>query len=134
MQRKCDLRQLGGLLDSKGYAIAMPKNSPYSATISQGVIRLIEKVFIPPRIIYIKWNDDLNNAIDEDYWEICFIQIHKCTISAKLRAFQYRFIHRIIYTNSKLFKCGIKESAICSLCNEEEETFIHYFYELLSFI
>ena len=44
MQRKCDLRQLGGLLDSKGYAIAMPKNSPYSATISQGVIRLIEKV------------------------------------------------------------------------------------------
>ena len=43
-QRKCDLRQLGGLLDSKGYAIAMPKNSPYSATISQGVIRLIEKV------------------------------------------------------------------------------------------
>jgi len=43
IQRKCDLRQLGGLLDSKGYAIAMPKNSPYSATISQGVIRLIEK-------------------------------------------------------------------------------------------
>lgn len=44
IQRKCDLKQLGGLLDSKGYAIAMPKNSPYSATISQGVIRLIEKV------------------------------------------------------------------------------------------
>ena len=36
---------------------------------------------------------------------------------------------RIIYTNSKLFNCGIKESAVCFLCNEEEETFIHYFYE-----
>ena len=44
IQRKCDLKQLGGLLDSKGYAIALPKDSPYSATISQGVIRMIEKV------------------------------------------------------------------------------------------
>ena len=48
IQRKCDLKQLGGLLDSKGYAIAMPKDGPYSATISQGVIRLIEKVSLPP--------------------------------------------------------------------------------------
>merc|ERR1712110_455178 len=43
VERKCDLKQLGGLLDSKGYGIALPKDSPYSATISQGVIRLIEK-------------------------------------------------------------------------------------------
>jgi len=43
VERKCDLKQLGGLLDSKGYGIALPKDSPYSAAISQGVIRLIEK-------------------------------------------------------------------------------------------
>jgi len=42
VQRKCDLKQIGGLLDSKGYAIALPKDSPYSAEISQGVIQLIE--------------------------------------------------------------------------------------------
>lgn len=43
LREKCDLKQLGGLLDSKGYGIALPKDSPYSAAISQGVIRLIEK-------------------------------------------------------------------------------------------
>merc|ERR1719225_995101 len=43
VERKCDLKQLGGLLDSKGYGIALPKDSPYTAAISQGVIRLIEK-------------------------------------------------------------------------------------------
>ena len=47
VQRKCDLKQLGGLLDSKGYAMALPKDSPYSAEISRGVIRLIEKVTKP---------------------------------------------------------------------------------------
>jgi len=43
IERKCDLKQLGGLLDSKGYGIALPKDSPYTQAISQGVIRLIEK-------------------------------------------------------------------------------------------
>jgi len=43
VERKCDLKQLGGLLDSKGYGIALPKNSPYTSAISQGVIRLLEK-------------------------------------------------------------------------------------------
>merc|ERR1719486_1470584 len=43
IERYCDLKQLGGLLDSKGYGIALPKDSPYTAAISQGVIRLIEK-------------------------------------------------------------------------------------------
>jgi len=43
IERKCDLKQLGGLLDSKGYGIALPKDSPYTGAISQGVIRLIEK-------------------------------------------------------------------------------------------
>jgi len=42
IERNCDLMQLGGLLDSKGYGIALPKDSPYSQAISQGVIQLIE--------------------------------------------------------------------------------------------
>ena len=28
VERKCDLKQLGGLLDSKGYGIALPKGEP----------------------------------------------------------------------------------------------------------
>lgn len=27
VERKCDLKQLGGLLDSKGYGIALPKGN-----------------------------------------------------------------------------------------------------------
>ena len=42
IERYCDLKQLGGLLDSKGYGIALPKDSPYTAAISAGVLSLQE--------------------------------------------------------------------------------------------
>lgn len=38
----CELMQLGGLLDSKGYGIALPPGSPYTRDISDGVVKLIE--------------------------------------------------------------------------------------------
>ncbi|KAJ1521640.1 hypothetical protein ONE63_003287 [Megalurothrips usitatus] len=41
--RKCELRQVGGLLDSKGYGIAMPRNSPYRTLISGAVLKLQEE-------------------------------------------------------------------------------------------
>ncbi|KAK3919445.1 Glutamate receptor ionotropic, kainate 2 [Frankliniella fusca] len=41
-QRKCDLKMVGGHLDSKGYGIAMPRNSPYRAVISGAVLKLQE--------------------------------------------------------------------------------------------
>lgn len=53
VERKCDLRQLGGLLDSKGYGIALPKDSPYTAAISAGVLALQESGTL--KELKIKW-------------------------------------------------------------------------------
>ncbi|XP_014247018.1 glutamate receptor ionotropic, kainate 2-like isoform X3 [Cimex lectularius] len=43
IERNCDLTQIGGLLDSKGYGIAMPPNSPYRTAISGAVLKLQEE-------------------------------------------------------------------------------------------
>lgn len=43
VERNCDLTQIGGLLDSKGYGIAMPMNSPYRTAISGAVLKLAEE-------------------------------------------------------------------------------------------
>lgn len=43
IERNCDLMQIGGLLDSKGYGIAMPMNSPYRTAISGAVLKLAEE-------------------------------------------------------------------------------------------
>ena len=53
VERYCDLKQLGGLLDSKGYGIALPKDSPYTAAISAGVLALQEKGVL--KALKIKW-------------------------------------------------------------------------------
>ncbi|XP_075228075.1 glutamate receptor ionotropic, kainate 2-like isoform X2 [Lycorma delicatula] len=42
MERKCDLAMIGGLLDSKGYGIAMPLHSPYRTAISGAVLKMQE--------------------------------------------------------------------------------------------
>ncbi|CAD7092220.1 unnamed protein product [Hermetia illucens] len=43
IERKCNLTQVGGLLDEKGYGIAMIKNSPYRNELSQAILNLQEQ-------------------------------------------------------------------------------------------
>lgn len=42
-ERECDVTQIGGQLDEKGYGIAMRKNSPYRSSLSEAVLRLQEQ-------------------------------------------------------------------------------------------
>ncbi|KAG7201426.1 hypothetical protein KM043_004186 [Ampulex compressa] len=42
MERECDVTQVGGLLDAKGYGIAMRKFSPYRHALNTGVLKLQE--------------------------------------------------------------------------------------------
>ncbi|KAK7026645.1 hypothetical protein SK128_015457 [Halocaridina rubra] len=42
VERKCDLMQVGSLLDSKSYGIALPPGSPYTGPISSAILKLKE--------------------------------------------------------------------------------------------
>lgn len=42
VERECDLYQVGSLLDSKGYGIATPPDSPYRSLISDAILKLQE--------------------------------------------------------------------------------------------
>ncbi|XP_075739366.1 glutamate receptor ionotropic, kainate 2-like [Rhipicephalus microplus] len=43
VRRRCQLKQIGGLLDSKGYGIATPHGSPYRNILSSTLLRLQER-------------------------------------------------------------------------------------------
>lgn len=43
VQKNCDLVQIGGQLDQKGYGIGTPPHSPYRGILSETVVRLQEK-------------------------------------------------------------------------------------------
>ena len=51
-----------------------------------------------------------------------------CTRESKLRAFQFKFLHRKIATNDFLYKIGIKQTDSCSFCEEQKETLVHLFW------
>ncbi|XP_015783422.1 glutamate receptor ionotropic, kainate 2 [Tetranychus urticae] len=53
VERECDLYQVGGLLDSKGYGIATPPDSPYRGIISDTILALQEKGIL--QAIKEKW-------------------------------------------------------------------------------
>ncbi|XP_075750684.1 glutamate receptor ionotropic, kainate 2 [Rhipicephalus microplus] len=40
--RDCQLAQIGGPVDSKGYGFALPRGSPYTAHLSEAILRLQE--------------------------------------------------------------------------------------------
>ncbi|CAM1305345.1 Uncharacterised protein g4013 [Pycnogonum litorale] len=53
IQRNCELTQIGGLLDSKGYGIATAPGSPYRQLISSAILKLQEETVLD--VMKIKW-------------------------------------------------------------------------------
>ncbi|OWR42584.1 glutamate receptor ionotropic kainate 2 like protein [Danaus plexippus plexippus] len=64
VQRDCNLTQVGGLLDSKGYGIATWKGSPWRDKISLAILELQEKGVI--QILYDKWWKNTGDVCNRD--------------------------------------------------------------------
>ena len=86
---------------------------------------LIKKISLPPLAIE-KWNIQFN--IDEDDWESIFQNPYYSVRDVKIQYFQFRFLHRILGTNRRLFLMKIKDSPLCSFCKIEEESIEHLFW------
>ncbi|KAK6023849.1 hypothetical protein OSTOST_10353 [Ostertagia ostertagi] len=57
MERDCQLQSIGGLLDSKGYGIAVPKGSPLRDILSRTVLQLQERTIL--EALKSKWWRDM---------------------------------------------------------------------------
>ena len=60
-------------------------------------------------------------------WEQFYLLPRKATLDSKTREFQYKLLHRIIYTNKILYKMGLVPSPMCSFCGNTEESLEHLF-------
>ena len=63
-QRDCELIQIGGLLDTKGYGIGTPTGSPWRDQISNAILRLQENGELQE--LYTKWWEQQEHAIKCD--------------------------------------------------------------------
>ena len=60
--------------------------------------------------------------------ENIYLRLRQCTLNSRLREFQFKLLHGIIYTNHHLFRFRFVSDNLCSFCRKEEETYQHIFY------
>ena len=53
----------------------------------------------------------------------------QCTLNSRLREFQFKMLHGIVFTNHHLFRFKISPNNLCCYCKKEEETYRHLFFE-----
>jgi len=97
---------------------------------NKGIVKRIYKHLIGLKAecenVSEKWKNVLQ--INEDN-NTLFTHIERTTIVNRLRSFQYKFLHRILYFNNKLFKCKISSTTLCDFCNQALDSIEHrYIY------
>ena len=73
-----------------------------------------------------KWNNTFENV--NLNWKMIYKLPTKSCNNTKLHWFQYRILHRIIYTNDLLFKLHIKQDDLCCFCGSLPEKIEHLFW------
>ena len=87
--------------------------------------KFLDKIAKPPTVALSKWEGKLNITKTKEEWEKCFLLPFHTTESTTLQTFQFKILHRILSTNSRLMKCNMSETELCSFCNETKETIPH---------
>ena len=61
-------------------------------------------------------------------WKEIYSLAFNVTLDTNLRAFQYKVLNRIIFTNDKLFKFKHVDSPSCTFCKTNEESLEHLLF------
>ena len=83
-----------------------------------------KKAKVPNAITFL--HRDFN--LSEKELQQVFLLPHKVALEPYVRAFQYKVLNRILYTNEKLHKIGFTPHKDCSFCKSESETLTHLLY------
>ena len=76
------------------------------------------------------WHKEICSSTDKTVnWRNVFQVAKACTTSSKLIDFNFRFLHRLLPTNSYLQKTGVKEDEKCTFCHGEKEDLMHLFWK-----
>ena len=84
---------------------------------------LVKRVQIPPTA-QSKFDSlyNISNILD---WKNIYQLPGRVTLDTRTRAFQYKILNRILYTNSILYKMKLIPSPLCTFCGDHEETLEH---------
>ena len=75
-----------------------------------------------------RYDERFNTQTFQLDWEKIYLLPFNTTLDNKLREFQYKILHRILYTNEMLFRFKKVDSPSCDRCGIELETVEHLFF------
>ena len=93
----------------------------------QYVLKLfIQRVQQEPINCHKKWEKYLETFIEDRH---AIYSLSFCTTKdTKLQNFQFKLLHIILPVNSFLYKCGLKETELCTFCMETKENLLPLFW------
>ena len=86
---------------------------------------LIREKAKPPNIIQKLQS---NFHFNSDNLKQIFKLPHSIVVESYVKAFQYKVINSILYTNTKLYKIGFRTNDLCTFCDNQPESLTHLFY------
>jgi hypothetical protein len=112
-------------LETENVDLFMVNAKPVSEVTSKQIYRMLiddTNVTITSQLYF-----NTRYTIEEE-WADIYRKVITTTIETKLRSFQYKIVHNILYTNTRLFKAGLVASDLCTFCKSQKETVEHLFH------
>ena len=72
-------------------------------------------------------------SLTEDQLRTVFLSPHMVFTEAYVKAFQYKVLNSILYTNTKLHNIGYITDDKCTVCKSEPETLLHLLFNLTAY-
>ena len=91
---------------------------------SKDYYSLVGKKAQPPYIVHTLQR---NFNFSSDQIKHFFILPHRVALESYVKAFQYKVLTSVLYTNTKLHKIGFRPNDLCSFCKAQSETLSHFF-------
>ena len=87
---------------------------------------LIREKAKPPNIIQ-KLQSSFH--FNSDHLKQIFKLPHAIVVESYVKAFQYKAINSILYTNTKLYKVGFRTNDLYTVCDNQPETYLNLSYK-----
>ena len=91
---------------------------------------LVGKKAQPPYVVHTLQR---NFNFSSDQIKHFFILPHGVALESYVKAFQYKVLTSILYTNTKLHKIGFRPNDLCSFCKAQSDTLSHFFLSPFTF-
>lgn len=74
------------------------------------------------------WSADLNIEVTDDTWNGGLAKIQSCSINVRYKLIQFKVIHRLHYSKTKLHRIYPSVSPLCDRCKTADGSLAHLFW------